>query len=63
MSNAIKCPKCGAILGERIGSKCRVQHEGRVWLGQVEAMTCEKCKCSFDVPVRQVPCGMEAVTK
>lgn len=60
--NAIKCPKCGATLGERIGTKVRVQHEGRVVFGKIEAMTCDKCRCSFDVDAR-VPCGMEMVTK
>lgn len=65
----ILCPKCRAILGERVGEHIRCKHSGRIItvIGGTVAITCHKSGCNGTVIAQagQAPtyAGMEKVLK
>lgn len=64
----IHCPKCRAILGERVGEHIRCKHSGRIItiIGGTVAITCHKSGCGAVIVVQAgapTYAGMEKVLK
>jgi hypothetical protein len=47
---AIHCPRCGQLVAVQNGGRVEIRHRGRGYdiEGTVKAVTCERCRTTFD---------------